>query len=179
MKFPTTNLVVSLVFLKLLSQLYTNNIGSDCTGKHRPDGVIPCKREGAGDWSDIAGGRKDQHRSERKGPWPDEQKTHEMLIRCWIVVSSSDQGRLRQGTADCWTTTSPLSARAPCQERAYPDHSQNPVPTWLTHFEDYEGDSELVAGFCPPSTISSPQNSTNYDGTPLRSNVRFRTQLCF
>ena len=101
-----------------------------------------------------------------------------MLIRCWSVGSSSDQGRLRQGTADCWTTTSPLSMRAPCQERAYPDHSQNPLPTWLTHFEDYEGDSELVAGFCPPSTISSPLNSTNYDGTPLRSNVRFWTQPC-
>ena len=46
---------------------------------------------------------------------------------------------LRQGAA-----TSPFSTRAPCQERAYPGHSHNPLPTWLTHFEDYEDDSERI-----------------------------------
>ena len=32
----------------------------------------------------------------------------------------------------------------------------HPLPTWLTHFEDYE--DELLAEFCPPSKISSPRN---------------------
>ena len=35
--------------------------------------------------------------------------------------------------------------------------SMHPLPMWLTHFEDYE--DELLPEFCPPSAISSPQNS--------------------
>ena len=30
----------------------------------------------------------------------------------------------------------------------------HPLPTWLTHFEDYE--DELAAKFCPPSEESTP-----------------------
>lgn len=33
-----------------------------------------------------------------------------------------------------------------------------PLPTWLTHFEDYE--EELLAKFCPLSEGSSPSTST-------------------
>jgi hypothetical protein len=34
----------------------------------------------------------------------------------------------------------------------------HPLPTWLTHFEDYE--EELLTEFCPPSENSSPSTST-------------------
>jgi hypothetical protein len=39
-----------------------------------------------------------------------------------------------------------------------PKQTLIPLPTWLTHFEDYE--EELLTEFCPPSENSSPSTST-------------------